>query len=492
MTARLRVLLLVLVAVLFLLHAAYYFGWIIDDAFVSFRYAQSLAHGHGLAFNPGERVEGYTNFAWVLIAAASLKIGIDPSMSMPVVGAACGLLLILFAARAGRVLAEAAGKPHPFAGLVAATLLAATPDLAFYAVSGLETALFALLVTCGAAMLVEARPRLFAASTAAAFLVRPEAGLLAVIGAAAFAWRARRDATQRRGAIEAAAILTAVIAPYLIWKKIYFGALLPNTLAAKPPSIATGFVYIGHGLLPLAGVVIVALIAAWTSPKIHRPLLAIFAVFTLAVAIEGGDFMPVHRLLLPWFAVLFIAADRQILAFAARPKDRASAFGAAAVLAAAAYLPLRIGDAEQLKLKATVMGEADVPRVKAFRRMASKGVTSVGTYDVGLIGYVAPEITILDLGGLTDRTIARAPGNYATKEPPSDYVLSRAPEAFLFTTLAPPQVESGRVAIPPHYHPEQHVMDQPWFAEQYSFVGTFKINDGYYLHWFARKGAPRL
>src|SRR5690606_452754 len=36
--------------------------WVCDDAFISFRYAQNLIDGHGLVFNAGERVEGYTNF----------------------------------------------------------------------------------------------------------------------------------------------------------------------------------------------------------------------------------------------------------------------------------------------------------------------------------------------------------------------------------------------------------------------------------------------
>ena len=33
-----------------------------DDSFISFRYARNLAFGHGLVFNPGERVEGTERF----------------------------------------------------------------------------------------------------------------------------------------------------------------------------------------------------------------------------------------------------------------------------------------------------------------------------------------------------------------------------------------------------------------------------------------------
>ena len=41
--------------------------WGSDDAFISYRYAQNFAHGDGLVFNPGERVEGYSNLLYILI-----------------------------------------------------------------------------------------------------------------------------------------------------------------------------------------------------------------------------------------------------------------------------------------------------------------------------------------------------------------------------------------------------------------------------------------
>ncbi len=52
-----------------------------DDAFISFRYVRNLIEGHGLVFNPGERVEGYTNFLWVLeLAALGRRLDCGPSM----------------------------------------------------------------------------------------------------------------------------------------------------------------------------------------------------------------------------------------------------------------------------------------------------------------------------------------------------------------------------------------------------------------------------
>ena len=74
-----------------------------DDAFITFRYARHLVAGHGPVFNPGEYVEGYTNFLWMLIMASGLCVGLDPVGFAPVLGVASGAatlwLLAWFRAR---------------------------------------------------------------------------------------------------------------------------------------------------------------------------------------------------------------------------------------------------------------------------------------------------------------------------------------------------------------------------------------------------------
>ena len=56
-----------------------------DDAFISFRYVRNLLEGHGLVFNPGEYVEGYTNFLWILELAALWGLfGVRPEHAAPV------------------------------------------------------------------------------------------------------------------------------------------------------------------------------------------------------------------------------------------------------------------------------------------------------------------------------------------------------------------------------------------------------------------------
>ena len=53
------------------------FWHVVEDAYISFRYARNLSEGRGLVFNPGDPapVEGYTNFLWTLLLAGTGALG---------------------------------------------------------------------------------------------------------------------------------------------------------------------------------------------------------------------------------------------------------------------------------------------------------------------------------------------------------------------------------------------------------------------------------
>ncbi|MEM8534389.1 MAG: hypothetical protein AAGF95_26315, partial [Chloroflexota bacterium] len=56
-------------------------AWMLDDAFISFRYARNAWLGHGFVFNPGERVEGYTNFLWTALFVPIQSLGLEPDIA---------------------------------------------------------------------------------------------------------------------------------------------------------------------------------------------------------------------------------------------------------------------------------------------------------------------------------------------------------------------------------------------------------------------------
>src|SRR5262245_60209180 len=76
--------------------------FVIDDAFISLRYARNLATGHGLVYNAGERVEGYTNFLWALFLALPHLLHVDPIAVMKLTCLALALATAWLVYRLGR------------------------------------------------------------------------------------------------------------------------------------------------------------------------------------------------------------------------------------------------------------------------------------------------------------------------------------------------------------------------------------------------------
>jgi len=65
-----------------------------DDSFITFRYAQNLAAGHGPTFNAGgPPIEGYTSVLWMLVMAVPHWVGWDAVLFSKVVGIAAMALL---------------------------------------------------------------------------------------------------------------------------------------------------------------------------------------------------------------------------------------------------------------------------------------------------------------------------------------------------------------------------------------------------------------
>jgi len=59
------------------IHALGFFRLRMDDSYITYRYARNLADGVGPVWNPGEHVEGYTSFLWMLLLALMHLAGID-------------------------------------------------------------------------------------------------------------------------------------------------------------------------------------------------------------------------------------------------------------------------------------------------------------------------------------------------------------------------------------------------------------------------------
>ncbi len=326
---RARWLLLALAAGVLVAHSLVY-NFVTDDAYISFVFSRNLAEHGQLTFNLGHPVEGYTNFSWTVLLGLLMVAGIPPEIASRVLGTLCALatLYVVF-----RTMERALGRKTPWAA-VPALLLACSSGFACWTSGGLETQLFTLACVLAIDGVVAAEDgdgdralRRAGFALALAAMTRPE-GLLvaAVLGVVRFACNVvARRTWIARGELGAAAAFLVVWAPWFAWRLWYYGHWFPNTYYVKAsgpwssPAFAAqmhanGLYYIWTWLtqthllyvLPLALFGLVAI-----RPRTPRFALALACGLLAAAYIPyaisvGGDFMGLHRFIMPVFVVAAI------------------------------------------------------------------------------------------------------------------------------------------------------------------------------------------
>ena len=281
-----------------------------DDAFISFRYVRNLLEGHGLVFNPGEYVEGYTNFLWILELAAIWAVaGVPPEQAAPwlSVGYTIGTVAV--------VLWWAARLPSQhnrgLVGWMALGLLCSSATFAVWtSAGGLETRQFTFFVVLAVVCLYlyrDGRGLLVTASLslAAAELTRPEGLMLAGL---CFAWFAYRDFFKERSITVSLlrkllcllAPFAFVVAAHYLSRYAYYGEWLPNTYYAKHvrPWYDSGFRYLSAAaletglylLLPLAFLALYSRWQIYRDPSFSLPLLCVCVHMAYLVPIGGDHF----------------------------------------------------------------------------------------------------------------------------------------------------------------------------------------------------------
>ena len=248
-----------------------------DDAFISFRYVRNLLAGHGLVFNPGEYVEGYTNFLWILeLAALWGFFGLRPEQAAPWLSVAytVGTLAALW----WWIARSPSYHDRGFVAWLALGLLCSSATFAVWtAGGGLETRQFTCFIVVAVVCLaVHSHNRwgLLAASVslAAAALTRPEGLLLA---ACCFGWFAAQriivdHKLDWRAGIMLVAPFAVLVTAHFLFRYGYYGDWLPNTYYAKHvrPWYESGFRYLWAaaletGLYLLLPLTFVALRERW-------------------------------------------------------------------------------------------------------------------------------------------------------------------------------------------------------------------------------------
>ena len=310
-----------------------------DDAFISFRYVRNLVEGHGLVFNPGEYVEGYTNFLWVLeLAVIWSLLGIPPEQAAPVLSVVCtvGTLVVML-----WWVYRLPGVSHRgLVGWMALGLVCSSATVAVWtSAGGLSTRQFTFLLVVAVAVLSVHGTRRWGQLTASfslglAELTRPEGLLLGGLCLGGFAVcrmvrerRLRLDPLRhscaRRNPVwwDLAVMggpFALMVAGHYLWRYSYYGEWLPNTYYAKyvTPWYDAGLRYLAQagidtGLYLLVPLALLAGMVRWRRNQdgTYAVILLLIGVHMTYLARIGGDHFEYRPLDFYWPLLAVAAAE---------------------------------------------------------------------------------------------------------------------------------------------------------------------------------------
>jgi len=452
----LRLLLPLLPALVVYAFLAHKLSFIQDDAFISYRYVANYLNGHGLVYNIGERIEGFTNFAWVIYSVFWGALGVGYVIVSRLTGFLCGGGMIILTWLVARLLL---GDKDRWISLLPAYLVGFNLSLAYWSPAGLETAAFGL-AALSALYLYLRRNHLLIFVLALAVWIRPEGALLAGLFLVIEAITERRRPVFSLRCTLAALVVSL---PFAVFKIIYYGSIFPNPFFAKTglhlDQLVNGLEYTGqffvdYGFLG-AGLIVPLLF--WNRLSRAARAVWLFAIlYTVYIILVGGDVLKVHRFFVPVFGPVAImtALSVHLLIEKLQRKTRLMVlFIVSALLLGLTYrLPYdHVNNYNFLERKFTYKMKWMAEQIKA----SDTTDFSVAVSTIGIFGYELLGHEIIDMVGLTDSTIARhseepiegMQTTWKEQKHNTRYLLTRAPDYIMFSTGIKPSAPAERALL---------------------------------------------
>jgi arabinofuranosyltransferase len=484
----------------------------IDDAYITFRYAENLALHGELTYNLGEpHVEGYTGIALPALLAAAMRLGLPPDIVDKTLGILAYFVTALFLFLTGQRL-----ELHPVVTAAMVLLYLTIPVGFTHAVAGLETTMFAASVTVSlwalvrALQIVSGRARsetvlLFAILVCT--LIRPEGVVVAGLSVIVLAIdRLRMGKSGLLSLFLRIVVFYAVpLSVYLIWKMNYYGSLLPNSYYVK---LADGFDDVSINELKkfwdryMSFIAIAAallwLVPAWHYLRRRKPvddiatksvdLLVLGFVVLLHVVVlykyaqshlwMNYSFRFSTHIYPAFLLAVGILADRG-LRTTVHSFPQTSRVAALLVIAAATISLVEVyrhlehlpGEFRFAAGYVTLLNEEHIPAGHFIRQHVPSDEWLVTVIDAGAIPYYAGNKTV-DLGGLNEPVVAR---KLHSDSAVVDYAFRHQPGAWAITSLSLDSLTYTPAA--------KRIIDDPRF-EQYRLVRRFTTGPGRDYHEF--------
>ena len=287
-----------------------------DDAYIVLTYSRNLLVGNGLVWTDGQRVEGCTQFLWVILISAVGWFNIDLVLASKLLGTffAFSTLLLFFTGNK---------KNIPIGGLLLATNCCFT----FWACGGLEPVMCGFFIFLGGTLYLKdnkSRFLLFINGTifCLAALTRLEGLLFFGMTFLFILFSGSRSfGTRFRKAMFFTGGFLAIFLPYFIWRFIYFGHLFPCPFYAKGGTnifkMLFGARYVLHFLatfgFPLVLILFINNFKNFTIKYLY--LISLLLAYSGYVFVIGGDHMPGFRFFVPILPLFYLFVQECFYAF---------------------------------------------------------------------------------------------------------------------------------------------------------------------------------
>lgn len=435
---------------------AYYLRFTQDDAYISYRYVANFLNGHGLVYNIGERIEGFTNFGWVTYLILWGGVGLNYLLLSKLTCFLCGAGMVAVTFLIGR---QVFGEKQEVAAVVSTYLVAANLSLAYWSPAGLETAAFGFVALLAVYWYLK-RSWLLITAMLLAVWIRPEGAVVTGV-LIVTEWIVERRIPVFTLRCAATAFLFSL--PYVGFKLIYYGSIIPNPFYAKTGlnagHLQSGLQYVWEYLRDYVlfgvGLVVPLLFLKKLSAGL-RAILVFSAGYLIYVILVGGDVLKVHRFFVPVMGLTSILLVTTLKLFTDRLRQtaRTTWLGllAAVLLLLCLYLPydtVKAFNYNERLFTAKMAGKAKA-MADSDKSNFSVALPTIGIFGFNLLGH-----EIIDMVGLTDSTIAKhseavIPGMESTwkeKKHNSRYLLERAPDYIVFSTGVKPSAPAEKALM---------------------------------------------
>ncbi len=455
-------------------HAWHYMPFLSDDALISMRYSKFLLAGHGLVWNIGERVEGYSNLLWVLLTAAIGVFHVD------LVYAVRGLGVVFMGAAVVAVFFAIDHDDSPVLKYLVAFFLPLSAPFAVWTIGGMEQPLVAALLGWAIVLMLPhieqpAHPRKFLLPgllLAFLCLTRLDGPLFTAVAFSGLliVGQPKRDAF--RAACFLAALPVLFTLAQVAFRYGYYHDWIPNTARVKfVPSEKhglDGWEYLRAGFIALFPLLIVTITSVVISFRrnIERKKILFLSLFLVGwaayIVLIGGDIFPAWRHFVP---LLLLMSLISVIGIREVVNTRFTYAASAMLLCAFVVLLFRDSEnrraiSERWEWDGEVIGTL-------FKKGFGSKQALMAVDPAGCLPYWS-ELPTIDMLGLNDYYLPRHPpadlgqGAIGHELGDGNYVLSRKPDLVVF--LLPTGNDQG------YFLSGRQMQQNPEFFTQYTLV----------------------